>query len=91
MRQVVGVGGCPLASGNFGGGCGASHCNQWGLCCVKVCVVIELLFWMSGVSQGFDVLDGVHISQEEGEVLGVFDVCLLVWDVSPAENCIQFV
>jgi len=32
MRQVVGIGNCPTGRGNFGGGCGAPHCKQCGLC-----------------------------------------------------------
>jgi len=41
MRQIVGIGNGPVGKGNFGGGYGASNCNQWGLCgivmqkCVK--------------------------------------------------------
>jgi len=52
--------------GSFGGECGASHHNQWGLCCVVVrkCVIftaIELSFGVvSGVGPGIDVLDGGH-------------------------------
>ena len=40
--------------------------------CAKVCEAIELLFGVvSGVGPSIGVLDGVHIPQKEGEVLGV--------------------
>ena len=47
--------------GSLGGEFVASHCNQWGLCCVVVwnCVVIELSFGVvSRVGPGIHVLDG---------------------------------
>jgi len=54
---------------SFGGECGASHCNQRGTLlrsCVEVCIAIELSFGVvSGVGQGIDVLDGVHVPQRE--------------------------
>jgi len=36
MRQVVRCGGQSTGRGNFGGECGAPHCNQWGVCGVAV-------------------------------------------------------
>jgi len=36
MKQAVGVGDCSMARGSFGDICVASHCNQWGLCCIVV-------------------------------------------------------
>jgi len=41
--------------------------------CVKVCEAIKLPFSVvSGMGLGIGVLDGVHVPQGEGEVLGVF-------------------
>jgi len=55
--------------------------NLW-RCCAKVRELIELSFGVvSGVSSGIGVLDGVHVTQREGEVLEVFHVGLLVWNL----------
>ena len=45
--------------------------------CAEVREAIKLLFGMeSGVGPGIDVLDGVHMPQEEGAVSGIFlDLC----------------
>jgi len=40
---------------------------------VEVRAVIELLFGLvSGVGPGIHVLDGVHVPQKKGAVLGIF-------------------
>ena len=36
IRQVVGFGDWSTEMGTFGGEFGARHCNQWGLCGVRV-------------------------------------------------------
>jgi len=41
--------------------------------CVEVCEPIELLFGVvSGLGREMGVLDGVHLTQGEGDVFGVF-------------------
>jgi len=41
--------------------------------CVEVCELIKLSFGMeSGVVRGIDVLDGIHVPQDEGAVSGIF-------------------
>jgi len=58
--------------GHFWGEFGASHCNQWVLCCTVVCEPIELLFQVvSVVGPGIGVLDGGRRAAREG-VLGSF-------------------
>jgi len=50
--------------GQFWGKFGASHCNQWGLCCIVVwkCMQRSSCHWrgVSGVSHGIGVVDGVN-------------------------------
>jgi len=52
VSQVMGIldgGGCHRRGrGSFGGKCGASHCNQWGLCGV---VIFRREGWRCGSSQ----------------------------------------
>jgi len=70
MRQVIGIGNCPTAKGNFGGVCGMSCTKQWALLhsCIKVYKAIKLPFGaVSGVGRGIGVLDG-STSQGKGEV-----------------------
>jgi len=41
-----------------------------------VCELIKLLFGVvSGVGEGMGVLDGVHVTQREAAVSGIFRVC----------------
>ena len=77
MRQVVGFGNRSSGRGTFRGEYGARHCNQWGLYGVRVRQCLnhrsELRFRVvSAVGRGIAVLDGSHVVQGEGEVLGVF-------------------
>jgi len=54
MRQVVGIGNHPQRNGQFWGGYGALHCNQWALCHEP----IELPFGVaSRVGPGIGILD----------------------------------
>jgi len=54
--------------GSFGGEFGASHCNQWGLCC-------ELSFGVvSGVDQVLMYGIEVHVPQRKGQFLGLFEM-----------------
>ena len=73
MRQVVGFGDRSTGRGTFGGAFGASYCIQWGLYGATVPQPSELRFGVvRAVGRGIAVLDGVHVVQGEGEVLGVF-------------------
>jgi len=53
--------------GSLGGEFAATHCNQWGLCCVIVwnCVSFGVV---SGVGPGIHVLDGSPRASKEGAV-----------------------
>jgi len=59
---------------------GASHCNQWGLCCIVVCEPIELLFGtVSGVTPGIHVLHGSpHASRGRSGFWGLFPIGQIV-------------
>ena len=69
---VLDAGGyCRMGMDSFGGEFGASNCNQWGLCCVKVRELMELSFeGVSGVGHGMGVLEGCPRSQR-GRGLGI--------------------
>jgi len=84
MRQVVGISDCPMARGNFGGGYGASYCNQWGGSDVFVqkCVAWTgrgAIWGCEWVGPGIGVLDGVHIPQGAEEVFGFFLIHWFEW------------
>jgi len=66
IRQIVGIGDCPTARGNFG--------NLWRIC-AKVREPIELPFGVvNRVGPSIGVLDGVHIPQGKGRF---WDCCPL--------------
>ena len=82
--------------GTFRGSFGARHCNQWRLYGVGVRQCLNRrscgLGWCV-VGQGIAVLDGVHVVQGEGDILGflfpVFTMGNAIW--SPTVKCFRFV
>ena len=55
MRQVVGFGDRSTGWDNFGGECGSSRCNQWGVCSIAVrkCVNSRSCSWSGAWGKGW--------------------------------------
>ena len=88
MRQVAGFGDPSTGRGTFGGEFGARHFNQSRLrrTCATFPQPSELPFGMvRAVGRGIAVLDGVHVVQGEGEVLG-FCSPFLHWEMPLARR-----
>jgi len=67
---------CWRGRGIFGSEFGASHCNEWGICCIVVWICVQRsscrLAWWVGLPQA---LMGVHVPQGNGLFLAFFGIC----------------
>ena len=69
-RQVVGFGHRSTRGGNFGGKCGAPHCNQWRVCgtAAPSQITLEFLF----IIQGIPSSEALEFNNFQGPLQGLF-------------------